>query len=162
MNEHGGTAAPSDWTLSAAGPTRISGTSGADEVTAADIEAGSYTLSETGGPDTYDVGDWDCEDTDGALPVNDSKVTAAPGADVTCTITNTDRPTQPSPSATSTPEPTPTPSEPQPSEPTATRPPGGGSLAETGGNSTGLWLALSAALLVAGGTLLATWRLRRR
>ncbi|MGW5733112.1 MULTISPECIES: hypothetical protein [Streptomyces] len=159
VNAHEGTASPSNWTLAANGPDDLSGVTGTPEVTGVAVEAGTYTLSESDGPAGYDAGDWTCETSSGTLPASDGKVTVPAGAAVTCTVTNTDRPT-----ATATPTPTPAPSEPVPSEPAptqATSPPDDDELAETG-DSTGLWLGLVAALLVATGTLLITWRLRKR
>src|SRR5262249_56069231 len=44
VNDNGGTAAATDFSLSAAGPTPISGPGGADGA----VNAGSYVLSETG------------------------------------------------------------------------------------------------------------------
>ena len=46
----GATATATDWTLSASGPTPISGTSGSATVTDAEVNAGTYTLAESGGP----------------------------------------------------------------------------------------------------------------
>ncbi len=87
-NDQGGTAAPTDWTLSADGPTPISGATGSDAVTAATVDAGSYDLAETGGPAGYTASDWQC--TGGA--VTGSVVAVANGAEVTCTIDNDDQP----------------------------------------------------------------------
>src|SRR4029079_7017601 len=42
----GGAALPARWTLSAAGPTSISGPSGSAAVTAQPVNAGTYTLDE--------------------------------------------------------------------------------------------------------------------
>ena len=44
----GATATPANWTLSATGPTPISGTSGATEVTNAAVDAGTYALVRVG------------------------------------------------------------------------------------------------------------------
>ena len=87
-NDDGGTAAPTDWTLSADGPTPISGVTGSDAVTAVTVDAGSYDLAETGGPAGYTASDWQC--TGGA--VTGSVVAVANGAEVTCTIDNDDQP----------------------------------------------------------------------
>ncbi|WP_344802490.1 hypothetical protein [Microlunatus ginsengisoli] len=84
-NDNGGTARPADWTLTATGPTTISGHTGDPAVTGAAVDAGSYTLSETG-PAGY-AGSWSCTpDT-----LTGSTVVVANGADVTCTATNDDR-----------------------------------------------------------------------
>ena len=83
----GGTAAPTDWTLSADGPTAISGSSGSDPVTGATVDAGTYTLAEADGPAGYAAGAWTCT----GATVNGTAVTVPNGGDVTCTITNTAR-----------------------------------------------------------------------
>ncbi len=82
-NDNGGTAAPSAWTLKAAGPTRLSVPSGTRKV----VRAGSYDLSETGGPSGYTASPWTCSEGQ----VDGDTVTVAPGRDVTCTITNDDQ-----------------------------------------------------------------------
>ena len=55
-NDNGGTAPPTAWTLAAAGPTPISGATGSTTVTNAIVNAGTYTLSESGGPAGYTPG----------------------------------------------------------------------------------------------------------
>ena len=57
-NDDGGTAVPTDWTLRADGPTPISGITGSSTVTDATVDAGTYTLSETG-PAGY-AATWTC------------------------------------------------------------------------------------------------------
>ena len=47
-NDHGGTAAPGAWTLTATGPTTITGATGTAPVTGAAVNAGTYVLSEAG------------------------------------------------------------------------------------------------------------------
>lgn len=90
-NEHGGTAEPRDWTLTATGPDTVRGRTGDESVTGADVAPGTYDLSEDG-PDGYRPSGWTCAEGDGtALPVTADHVTLPAGADVTCTITNTDR-----------------------------------------------------------------------
>jgi hypothetical protein len=54
-NDYGGTKTPADFTLSAAGPTPISGPGGVTSC----VNAGTYTLSETTLPD-YAAGLWEC------------------------------------------------------------------------------------------------------
>ncbi|MGR4877084.1 isopeptide-forming domain-containing fimbrial protein, partial [Pseudoxanthomonas sp. LARHCG66] len=80
----GGSAVATDWTLSAAGPTPVSGAGG---VSAAPVGAGVYTLSETGGVSnvTYTASAWSC--TGGAL--SGDQLTLANGESATCSITNT-------------------------------------------------------------------------
>ena len=79
-----GSAAPSSFTLSAAGPTPISGPGNSAAVTNQTVNTGSYTLNESG-PNGYisDAG-WSC--TGGTLSGN--VVTVTDSANVTCTITN--------------------------------------------------------------------------
>ncbi|MBD7982622.1 VWA domain-containing protein, partial [Oerskovia merdavium] len=81
----GGTYEPSDWTLTAAGPTTgVSGASGSDAVTSVPVAIGDYELSEEG-PAGYTAGAWTC--TGGTF--EGSTVSVALGDDVTCTILNT-------------------------------------------------------------------------
>ena len=78
-------ASSSLWTLSAAGPTPISGVSGAAAVTAAAVDTGNYTLAETGVVANYTNGTtWDC----GAGATAVTTVDVPAGGNVTCTITN--------------------------------------------------------------------------
>lgn len=91
----GGTATPADWTLTA---TPVSGQpafSGAGRA-AADVQPGSYDLSEAPtsdpGPVGYTAGAWSCVRTGTASPyamADPDTVTLQPADDVTCTITNT-------------------------------------------------------------------------
>ena len=85
-NDNGGTAVITDWTLAAAGPTPISGVSGSAGVTGAAVEAGAYTLSESGGPAGYTAGDWSC--VGGSL--TGSTLTIDSGENAVCTIVNDD------------------------------------------------------------------------
>ena len=80
----GGTALPSRWTLSASGPTPISGTSGSAAVTAQPVNAGTYTLDEAGAPLGYTSQGWTC--TAGTLSGN--QLTLVDNTTATCTITN--------------------------------------------------------------------------
>lgn len=80
-------AAPEDFTLSASGPTPISGPSGDDSVTFAGVDPGAYALGETG-PDGYTGGAWACQDAGGPLDQTGSTVTLGATSNVTCTITN--------------------------------------------------------------------------
>ena len=81
----GGTAAATDWTLAADGPSSISGVTGSPTVTAATVKVGPYRLSESGGPGGYTASAWSCV---GGTPAVDA-VSLAPGDRATCTITNT-------------------------------------------------------------------------
>ena len=62
INDNGGTAVATDWTLNAAGPTTgISGVTGTAPVTAVQVLPGTYTLSESGpGPPGYAASSWAC------------------------------------------------------------------------------------------------------
>jgi hypothetical protein len=86
VNAHGGTAINTAWTLTAAGPTPFSGVTGTPAVTSVAVNAGTYTLSESG-PSGY-VGTWSCPFASFTAP---DQLTLAPGQAVTCTITNTDQ-----------------------------------------------------------------------
>ncbi len=84
-NTAGGSALSTAWTLSADGPTDISGETGDAEITNAVVTPGTYVLSESTGPDRYNPGAWIC---DGGTQ-DDNELTLVKGDDVTCTITNT-------------------------------------------------------------------------
>src|SRR5260370_1166470 len=86
-NTNGGTAAATDWTLSATGPSTISGASGAAAVTGASVKAGAYTLAESSGPSGYNAGAWSC--IGGTL--SGSTLTLGPGQTASCGIVNTAR-----------------------------------------------------------------------
>ncbi len=81
----GATDTPSDWTLTAAGPTRISGPGNSPAVTSRSVAVGTYTLTEAGGPAGYVAGAWDC--VGGRL--SGGRLTLTYGDSATCTITNT-------------------------------------------------------------------------
>jgi len=89
VNDHGGTAAPEDWTLVADGPTALEGHSGGDRVTAVDVDAGRYELAERDGPDGYTSKGWSCT---GADLRSGDVVVLGPGDHATCTVTNDDNP----------------------------------------------------------------------
>src|SRR5213594_3729363 len=84
INDAGGTASTSTWTLNAAGPTPISGAGGTSSD--ATFSAGTYTLSESGGPSGYQASAWTC--TGGSQ--NGNTITLALAQTATCTITNDD------------------------------------------------------------------------
>ena len=91
INNSGGTAVPTDWILTAAGPTTVTGRTGEAAVTAAVVPMGQYQLSESGGDPGYDASPWVC--TGNATPVTaGGRLDVGVGEDVTCTITNTDQP----------------------------------------------------------------------
>ena len=87
--DNGGTAVPTDWTLTATGPTPISGVVGDATVTDAPVDAGSYVLSEAG-PAGYTASVWTCE----GGTVTGATVVVPTGGDVTCTINNDDQAAQ--------------------------------------------------------------------
>ncbi len=76
----GSTVTTEDFTLTAEGPTTLSGQGAAE----GDVPAGDYALSESG-PEGYDAGSWEC--SGGSL--DNDVVTVPNGGDVTCMITNT-------------------------------------------------------------------------
>lgn len=88
VNAYGGTSVVSDWTLTATGPQTITGKTTAPAVTKAVVTPGSYALSESGGPAGYAASAWSC--VGGTL--SGSSVTVPADTDVTCTITNSDKP----------------------------------------------------------------------
>ncbi len=95
-NDNGGTAANTDWTLSAAGIVTITGADGDAAVTDAWVPAGDYTLNETDGPAGYSwthvactVGDGPAQD----LAKDDNGNYVVPVAaqeNVVCTFYNDD------------------------------------------------------------------------
>jgi uncharacterized repeat protein (TIGR01451 family)/fimbrial isopeptide formation D2 family protein len=90
----GGTADATDWTLTADGPTTVTGTGTKPgdptnpAITNVGVKVGSYDLTETGTPVGYTAGDWQC--TGGEL--DGSTLTVSEGDNVSCTITNTAQP----------------------------------------------------------------------
>lgn len=93
-NTGGGTALDTDWTLSASGPSPVSGVEGNASVTSAVVTPGTYDLSESGGPSSYTSSAWVC--TGGTQDDGDT-ITLADGESVTCVITNTFVPPTPPP-----------------------------------------------------------------
>jgi len=91
VKDNGGTAAESNWTLNAAGPTPLSGpgaAGAADVVSNSSFKAGAYTLSESGGPAGYTASAWSCTGTGSQ---NGSQITLNLGQSAVCTITNNDQ-----------------------------------------------------------------------
>lgn len=80
----GGSTAASAWTLSATGPSSISGTTGSAAVTNQIVNAGTYALAESG-PNGF-AGTWACTGTGGTQ--DGASVTLVDNANVTCTATN--------------------------------------------------------------------------
>ncbi|MFV0535656.1 MAG: hypothetical protein ACK5MR_18710, partial [Cumulibacter sp.] len=83
-----GEAAPTDWTLSADGPTPIEGVTGDTPVTDVEIQPGTYTLTESGGPAGYEQQNLTCTDGEQDLDVQNGVVEISANQDVTCTFTN--------------------------------------------------------------------------
>lgn len=86
-NNNGGTAQPSAWTLTATGPTGFSG-AGPSVSNGASFDAGTYALSESGGPSGYSASAWVC--VGGGTQIG-SNITLGLGQSATCTITNDDQ-----------------------------------------------------------------------
>ncbi len=82
VNDNGGTATANEWTLSAAGPTPLSGDGGSS----GSVSAGTYALAESAGPSGYAAGTWSCDG--GSL--DGSNLTLALDESATCTVTNDD------------------------------------------------------------------------
>src|SRR5690606_23916108 len=90
VNDDGKSEVASAWTLSASGPTPISGATGSAAVTAAPVDPGTYTLSESG-PGGYALASLACT---GAADTDPSDgLTLASGEIATCTFTNDDQAT---------------------------------------------------------------------
>ncbi len=89
INDNGGTALDTAFTLSASGPTPTSGIEGNANVTNKIVTAGAYTLSESGGPAGYTASQYSCVKNGGA-PLVSNALTLASGDNAVCTITNDD------------------------------------------------------------------------
>ncbi len=88
-NNTGGSNVVGDFTLTATGPTTISGVTGAVAVTNASVNAGTYVLTESGAATAnYVPGSWSC--TAGTLTGNSLVLTA--GQSASCSINNDDKP----------------------------------------------------------------------
>ena len=85
VNNNGGTALATAWTLIATGPTTIFGTGGA--ISGPSFDVGTYTLSELPGPAGYTSGAWIC--SGGGTQIG-NQITLALGESASCTITNDD------------------------------------------------------------------------
>ena len=95
VNDDGGTAAADDWSMhirSGSPPADVAGSpfQGAEAGTTRTLAAGSYTVSESGGPAGYTASiSGDC--------ASDGTITLAPGESKTCTVTNDDDDEPPAP-----------------------------------------------------------------
>lgn len=90
-NTYNGNAVESDWTLTASGPTSLSGpgaSGNADVVSGATFSAGTYTLSESAGPAGYTASTWSC--TNGVVVDGNNQITLANGQTTVCSITNSE------------------------------------------------------------------------
>ena len=87
IKDNGGTALDTAWTLNASGPSSISGVEGVAAVTSAVVNAGTYTLTESNGPNGYTQTNLACQ---GATVSNTNQITLANGDVATCTFTNDD------------------------------------------------------------------------
>jgi hypothetical protein len=81
----GGSATPGQWTLSASGPTPVTGAGNSAAVTQVRVAPGTYTLTEAGGPTGYLQTSLVCSPNSIA---NINTVTLLQGDNVTCTFTN--------------------------------------------------------------------------
>ncbi len=104
VNNNGGNALDTAWTLSASGPTSISGIEGSVAVTNAQVTAGAYTLSETGGPTGYTGSAYSCVKNGGAA-VSSNSLSLANGDNAVCTVTNDDNTTNTPPTLSGVPGP---------------------------------------------------------
>ncbi len=85
-NNYGGEAKVTDWTLTATGPTTISGDGGV--TSGNDFKAGTYTLSESGDVTGYNASSWSC--TNGVTVDANNGITLGVGESTVCTIINSD------------------------------------------------------------------------
>jgi Prealbumin-like fold domain len=91
VNDNGGTNADGDFTLTAAGPTNITGIEGAASVTAAAVNAGAYLLTESGAATAnYTQISWTCTGTGTFTAPN--QIALGSGQSASCTVTNNDKP----------------------------------------------------------------------
>ena len=88
VNDNGGGATPAAWTLAAAGLTGFSG-AGPIVANGASFDAGTYDLSESGGPAGYTASAWVCI---GGSQTDGDTIVIGSGQNVLCTITNDDVP----------------------------------------------------------------------
>ena len=82
INNDGGSAGPSAWTLSADGPSPFSGR-GPSVSSAEGFQPGTYDLSASGGPAGYTAGDWSCS---GGTQADADTIELGQGESATCTI----------------------------------------------------------------------------
>lgn len=83
-----GSATGAEWTLTATGPTPLSGASGSGAVTNVEVGAGAYVLGESSGIPGYGASEYSCV-VNGGAAVLGNNLNLADGDTATCTITNT-------------------------------------------------------------------------
>jgi uncharacterized repeat protein (TIGR01451 family) len=89
VNDDGGTAVASNWTMNVSGPTPLSFPGAESPGTTNTVDAGSYTVTETG-PSGYTLSySGDCDAS--------GNVTVGAGQSKTCTLTNNDQAAPPQP-----------------------------------------------------------------
>ncbi|MEN9881477.1 MAG: hypothetical protein RLZZ308_660, partial [Candidatus Parcubacteria bacterium] len=91
INNNGGTALATEWTLSASGATPFSGITGTASVTNKEVDSGVYSLSESGGPLGYTASNYSCIKNQSPTPVLGNSIILNTGDVATCTITNDDQ-----------------------------------------------------------------------
>ncbi|TDT30873.1 DUF5979 domain-containing protein [Naumannella halotolerans] len=84
-NVTGGSATPADFTLTAAGPSTVSGPGGSAAVAGRAVNPGTYSLSEATNTSGYVPGNWTCNS---GVAVTNGQITLTDGMNVTCTVTN--------------------------------------------------------------------------
>jgi uncharacterized repeat protein (TIGR01451 family) len=83
VNDSGGNASADDWTMNVSGPTSLSFAGAEDPGTTNTVDAGDYTVAESGGPSGYALSySGDCDAT--------GHVTVPPFHTRTCVLTNDD------------------------------------------------------------------------
>ncbi|HUG64693.1 MAG TPA: hypothetical protein VMK83_05695 [Gaiellaceae bacterium] len=90
VNDNGGTASASNWTMNVAGPTALSFAGAGAPGTTNQVNAGNYTITESGGPSGYALtysGDCNAQ----------GQVTVPANGSATCTLTNDDNELPPPP-----------------------------------------------------------------
>ena len=85
VNDDGGSATAGNWTMNVAGPTALSFAGAGAPGTTNQVDAGSYAITESGGPAGYALSySGDCDAS--------GNVSVPAGGSRTCTLTNNDRP----------------------------------------------------------------------
>jgi uncharacterized repeat protein (TIGR01451 family) len=90
VNDDGGTAQPSDWTMVVSGPESLQFPGASDPGTSSSLMEGLYTITETGGPPGYSL-------TYGGECAPNGSLDVPSGHNHTCILTNDDQPGTPPP-----------------------------------------------------------------